>query len=81
MPPGNAVRIRRGADKTRPAPAGSHEWLPYSKMGKYLRNFRFCCKGGIHASHANLQKTVGWVKRGRKNHGLPKKEAYTDTRV
>ena len=81
MPPGNAVRIRRNADQTRTALAGSHEWLPYSKMGKYLRNLRSCCRGGIHASHANLQKTVGWVKRGRKNHGLPKKEAYTDTRV
>ena len=81
MPPGNAVRIRRNADQTCTAPAGGHEWLPYSIMGKYLRNFRSCCRGGIHASHANLQKTVGWVKRGRKNHGLPPKEAYTDTRV
>ena len=32
MPPGNAVRIRRNADQTRTAPAGSHEWLPYSKF-------------------------------------------------
>ena len=81
MPPGNTVRICRNADQTRTAPAGSHEWLPYSVMGKYLRNLRSRCRGGIHAAHANLQKTVGWVKRGRKNHGLPQKEAYTDTRV
>ena len=32
MPPGNAVRIRGNADQIRTAPAGSHEWLPYSNM-------------------------------------------------
>ena len=31
MPPGNAVRLYRSADKTDPPPAGSHAWLPYSK--------------------------------------------------
>ena len=31
MPPGNAVRFRRSVKQNRPAPAGSHEWLPYSK--------------------------------------------------
>ena len=59
MPPGNAVRIRRNADQTRTALAGSHEWLPYSKMGKYLRNFRSRGRGGIHASRERGTNSPG----------------------
>ena len=32
MPAGNAVRFRQSAKETSPPPAGSHEWLPYSKF-------------------------------------------------